>query len=92
MKSFLLVFDPGNDGFDYSSFLENVDSVAKRHEKIECLSRHAYMIPADKFLSFVSAIGVLAKAAESRQTATCRYKCLQIEEDAQWLRFDGSLK
>lgn len=89
MKSFLLVFDPANDGFDYSSFLGNVDSEARKHEGIECLSRHAYMIPADKFLSFVSAIGVLAKVGEGRQIATCRYKCLQIEEDAQWLHFDG---
>lgn len=30
MKSFLLVFDPKNDGFDYSSFLGNVDSEARK--------------------------------------------------------------
>ena len=96
MKSFLLVFDPNNHYAD-SHFLGSVHAAAEKQEKIEWLSDSVYMIPEDKFLSFVSAIAVLISAYTQRpishggqSSMSYGYKILTIPEDAQWLHFGGS--
>ncbi len=89
MKSYLLVFDPKNNSQGYSNFLANVASEARKLEEIECLSGNVYMIPENRFLEFVSSIGFLLTVEKNRVGITYKYKCLAVEEDAQWLRFEG---
>lgn len=92
MKSYLMVLEQQNPCPNYNNFLNNVDVEAKKHGGIECLSRNVYMIPEKKFLQFVSAIGVQIKFAESHGGSVYKYKCLPVQEEVQWLRFDGYQK
>lgn len=92
MESYLMVLEQQNPCPNYQNFLGHVESDAKKHEGIEQLSRNVYMIPEKMFLQFVSEVGVrmVASRPMSNQTApTYKYKCLPVEEDAQWLHFVG---
>lgn len=89
MKSYLMILEQQNQCPNYHNFLSNVESEAKRQGGIECLSRNVYMIPEKKFLPFVSEVGVQIKVAANQGGSIYKYKCLTVEEDAQWLRFDG---
>ena len=89
MKSFLLILEQTNSCPNYHAFLSNVDAAAKKLQGIECLSRNVYMIPERVFLQFVSEVGVQIKIAANQAGSIYKYKCLAVEESAQWLRFDG---
>lgn len=89
MKSYLMVLEVQNACQNYHNFLSSVESEARRQGGIECLSKNVYMIPEKRFLTFVSEVGVLIKVASTQSGSTYKYKCLPVEEEPQWIRFDG---